>query len=122
MEVPPTPDRRRQTGPAPPERCAMSLHRRERSELRRMEAAFRESDPALADLFSGLQELADAEFVSAAEEDRSGGAALAVSMLRLAARGAAAAAAAVCAPGVRERLGVRMHPQPMARSTWHRLT
>ena len=30
--------------------------------------------------------------------------------------------AAVAEGGVRERLGVRMRPQPMARSTWQRLT
>lgn len=101
----------------------MSLPRRERRALRQIETRIRQSDPDLAQLLGGLQELAAAEAARPQEHRAAAvGRTLAASAMRLAAHGAAAAAAAVCAPGVRERLGVRSRPQPMARAPWQRLT
>jgi hypothetical protein len=101
----------------------MSLPRRERRALRQIEAGISRSDPGLAQLLGGFHELASGQAVPSDEPSRgSTGLTVAVSVMRLAARGAAAAAAVVYAPGVRERLGVRSQPQPMARSTWQRLT
>jgi Protein of unknown function (DUF3040) len=99
----------------------MSLSRRERRALRAIEVGISQSDPGLAGLLGGFNGLADGCDMLATEPGR-GPAALARSAGRLVLRGTAAAAAAICAPGVRERLGVRGGPQPMARSTWRGLT
>jgi Protein of unknown function (DUF3040) len=101
----------------------MSIPRRERRALRRIEAAIRRSDPGLAQLLTTFETLPSAREVSGAPHRRgAAGRALAVSAVRLAGRGAAAAAGAVCAPGLRERLGVRSQPQPLGRAPWQRLT
>jgi hypothetical protein len=104
----------------------MSLPRRELRALRRIEAGIRRSDPGLAQ-FLGDFEKAAAGHAGPERPDgperrgvtRRG---LPKSAFRLAVRGAAAALGAVCAPGLRERLGVRDEPQPMARSPWQRYT
>ena len=99
----------------------MSLSRRERRALRTIEVGISKSDPGLAGLLGSFNGLADGCDMLSADRGR-GPAALAVSAGRLVVRGTAAAAAAVCASGVRERLGVRGRPQPMARTTWRGLT
>jgi hypothetical protein len=101
----------------------MSLPRRERKALRVIEAGICRSDPDLAMLLGGLDELATCQVLLADERGRAAGTrAVARSVVRLAAHGAAAAASAIWVPGVRERLGVRTRPHPMARSPWQRLT
>jgi Protein of unknown function (DUF3040) len=99
----------------------MSLSRRERRALRTIEVGISQSDPGLAGLLGSFNGLAAGSDMFAAERGRRP-TALALSAGRLVLRGTAAAAAAVCAPGVRERLGVRGGSQPMARSTWRGLT
>jgi hypothetical protein len=99
----------------------MSLPRRERRALRKIEAGISRTDPGLAGLMGSFNELAAGRDVLPAERRR-GPAALLASAGRLAVRGTAATAAAVFAPGVRERLGVHGRPQPMARTTWRGLT
>jgi Protein of unknown function (DUF3040) len=100
----------------------MSIPRRERRALRRIEAGIRRSDPRLAQLLASFEATKSAAAVTGApHRRRTGGRAFAVSAVRLAGRGAAAAAGAVCAPGLRERLGVRMRPQPLGRASWQRL-
>lgn len=98
----------------------MSLPRRERKALRKIEAGIGRSDPGLAQMLGSFDRLAARHEMLPPE--RSLGLAIAVSAGRLVLRGSAAAAAAVCAPGVRERLGVRGRAQPMARSTWRGMT
>lgn len=101
----------------------MSIPRRERRALRRIEAGISRSDPGLAqmlDSFSGLA--AGRDLLPAERSLGAAGLAVAVSAGRMVVRGSAAAAAAVCAPGVRERLGVRGRPQPVARTTWRGMT
>ena len=103
----------------------MSLPRRERRALRRIEAGIRRSDPGLAQLLGDFDGLAAGQPMSSDQRSRGAmtrvgafAAAGAVSAARLVARGTLA----VFAPGVRERLGVRELPQPMGRSPWQRLT
>jgi len=101
----------------------MSLPRRELKALRQIEAGIRRSDPGLAQFLGDFEEAAAGH----AGPDRPGRSGvtrrgLPRSAFRLAVRGAAAALSAVCAPGLRERLGVRDEPQPMARSPWQRYT
>jgi hypothetical protein len=95
----------------------VSLRRRERRVLREIEAGICRSDPGLAQLLGGFRELTVGQAMPADERGR-GSAALAVaaSAARLAGHAATAAAAAICTPGLRERLGVRERPHPMARS------
>jgi len=101
----------------------VSLSRSERRALRRLEAGISQSDPRLARLLDGLNDLAAGHAMFPAERRRRPAAAgLAISAARIARHGCAAAASAVCAPGVRERLGVRSGPQPMGRATWQQLT
>jgi hypothetical protein len=105
----------------------MSLARRERRALHQIEAGIRRSDPGLAQFLGGFGELPADRAVppvrpGAARDRRPARRALARSAVRLAAHGAAAAIGAVCAPGLRERLGVRSQPQPMARAPWQRFT
>ena len=101
----------------------MSLARRERRALRQIEADICRSDPDLALLLCGLEELAAGQAVPTARRDRRAGRQSFVrSAVRVSAHGVAAAVGAVCAPGLRERLGVRMQPQPMARAPWQRFT
>jgi hypothetical protein len=98
----------------------MSLPRRELRALRQIEAGIRRSDPRLAQFLGDFEEPAagragpDQRIVTRRGFPRSA--------VRLALRGAAAALDAVCTPGLRERLGVRDEPQPMARSPWQRYT
>ncbi len=99
----------------------MSLRIRERRALRMIEAGISQSDPGLVRLLDGFNDLATGH-VTIGDERRQGPEPWWRSAARLAARGTATAAAAVCAPGVRERLGVRGRPQPMGRATWQRLT
>lgn len=95
----------------------MSLPRRERRALREIEAGISRSDPELAHLLGGFRELTAGQAMPSDDPGRRGFAlALAASAARLAAHAAGAAAAAVCIAGVRERLGVRDRPHPMARS------
>lgn len=82
------------------------------------------SDPGLARLLGGFQGVADEAAVPAAERApsavaraRARAVAVAVPAARLAMRGIGA----VAEGGVRERMGVRMRPQPMGRSPWQRL-
>ncbi|MGO8957200.1 MAG: DUF3040 domain-containing protein [Streptosporangiaceae bacterium] len=103
----------------------MSLPRRERRALREIEAGITRSDPVLARMLSGFHGVAGGEAMPAAERGpgaaaraRAGALAVAVPTARLIVRGIAA----VAEGGVRERLGVRMRPQPTARSQWQRLT
>jgi hypothetical protein len=101
----------------------MSLPRRELRALRQIEAGIRRSDPGLAQFLRDFEDAA----VGHAGPERPGQhvvtrRGLPKSAFRLAVRGAAAALSAVCAPGLRERLGVRDQPQPMARSPWQRYT
>jgi hypothetical protein len=108
----------------------MSLPRRELRALRQIEAGIRRSDPGLAQFLGDFEKAAAGYAVPAAEPDRPDlpgrrgvtRRGLARSAVRLAVRGAAVAFGAVCAPGLRERLGVRDEPQPMARSPWQRYT
>jgi hypothetical protein len=105
----------------------MSLPRRELRALRKIEAGIRRSDPGLAQFLGDFEKAAAGRAVPAAGPDRPGRPdtsrrGFAKSAVRLAVRGAAAAVGAVCAPGLRERLGVRDEPQPMARSPWQRFT
>ena len=83
------------------------------------------SDPALAKMLDRFNGTASSDAVPAAEHGRevldlarASALAVAVTTVRLAVRGIAA----VAEGGVRERLGGRMRPQPMARSMWQRLT
>ena len=101
----------------------MSPSRSERRELRKLEAGISRSDPHLARLLDGFNGLATGQAMFPVQR-RYGAVAAAwtVSAARHAGRGGVAAAAAVFAPGVRERLGVRMPPQPMARAPGQRLT
>lgn len=105
----------------------MSLARRERRALNQIEAGIRRSDPGLAQLLGEFGEppaghTGPAAGRDAAQDRRPARRAVARSVVRLAAHGAAAAVSAVCAPGLRERLGVRSQPQPMARAPWQRFT
>jgi hypothetical protein len=101
----------------------VSLSRWERRALRKLEAGISRSDPRLARLLDGFNGLAAGHALFPVERRRRTAAvAWAVSAARIAGRGSAAAAAVICAPGVRERLGVRMRPQPMARAPGQRLT
>ncbi len=103
----------------------MSLPRRERRALRHIETGITRSDPVLAQLLDRFNGTATGEAMPAAERSgdaagraRANALAVAVTAARLAVRGIAA----VAEGGVRERLAVRMRPQPMARSMWQRLT
>ena len=103
----------------------MSLPRRERRALRQIEAGITRSDPVLALLLDRFDRTASLDAMPAAERShdavnraRANALAVAVTTARLAVRGIAA----VAEGGVRERLGVRMRPQPMARSMGQRLT
>jgi hypothetical protein len=103
----------------------VSLPRRARRALPQIEAGITRSDPVLVELLDGFNGTASGEAMPAAERgqgamDRARAIALAVAvtMARLAVRGISA----VAEGGVRERLGVRLRPQPMARSMWQRLT
>ena len=98
----------------------MSLPRRELRALRQIEAGLRRSDPALAQFLGDFDEAAAGHAAPDRRDVTRRG--LPKSAFRLAVRGAAAALSAVCAPGLRERLGVRDEPQPMARSPWQRYT
>ncbi len=101
----------------------MSLSRSERRALRRLEAGISLSDPRLARLLEGFDDLAAGHAMFPAERWRlSAAAGLAFSAARMAGHGCAAVASAVWVPGVRERLGVRIGPQPMGRAAWQRLT
>jgi hypothetical protein len=111
----------------------MSLPRRELRALRKIEAGIRRSDPGLAQFLADFDKSEAGHAVPPAEPDRPElpdcpgrrgvtRRGFAKSAARLAVRGAAAALGAVCAPGLRERLGVRDEPQPMARSPWQRYT
>jgi len=101
----------------------VSLSRSERRALRKLEAGISRTDPRLARLLDGFNGLAAGHAMFPAERRRGAAAvAWAVSAARIVGRGGAAAAAVICAPGVRERLGVRMRPQPMARAPGQRLT
>ena len=101
----------------------MSLSRRERRALREIAAGIRRSDPDLAQFLGSFETPPGSRAVPGDRHRRStGGRAFAASAVRLAGRGAAAAAGAVCAPGLRERLGVRTRPQPLGRAPWQRLT
>jgi hypothetical protein len=108
----------------------MSLPRRELRALRQIEAGIRRSDPGLAQFLGDFEKAAAGHAVPAPAPDRPDRPGrpgvtrrgLAKSAARLAVRGAAAALNAVCAPGLRERLGVRDEPQPMARGPWQRYT
>jgi len=101
----------------------MSIPRRERRALRRIEAGIRRSDPRLAQLLASFETVPATSAPPDSPHRRgAAGRALAVSALRFARRGASAAAGAVCAPGLRDRLGVRMRPQPLGRAPWQRLT
>ena len=100
----------------------MSLARWERKALRKIEADIWRSDPGLARLLGGFEEPAAGHAVPAARHGRRAGQQSFVRWaVRVAAHGVAAAVGAVCAPGVRERLGVRSQPHPMARTPWQRL-
>ncbi len=103
----------------------MSLARRERRTLRKIEADIVRSDPALARMLDRFQGIGGEEAAPVTEHgpgtiarawDR--GLAVAVPAARLVVRGIGA----VTEGGVRERLGVRTGPQPMGRSPWQRLT
>ena len=103
----------------------MSLGRRERRALREIEAGIARSDPALAQMLGGFDGVADGEAMPVTERGPSAvtrawdrGLGVAVPAARLLVRGIGA----VAEGGVRERLGVRMKPQPMGRSPWQRLT
>jgi len=107
----------------------MSLPHRERKALREIEAGIRRSDPGLARLLGDFHGRPAGQDMPHDEREPGGAAracaralAVSASAARLVGHGTVAAAAAVCAPGVRERLGVRGRPQPMARSSWQRLT
>ena len=101
----------------------MSLPRRELRALRQIEAGIRRSDPGLAQFLGDFEKLASSSAAPAAGPDRgTTRRGFARSAVRLAGRGAAAAIGAVCAPGLRERLGVHGEPQPMARAPWQRFT
>jgi len=101
----------------------MSLPRRELRALRQIEVGLRRSDPGLAQFLGDFENAAAGHAgpgrPGPRDVTRRG---LPGSAFRLAVRGAAAALGAVCAPGLRERLGVRDEPQPMARSPWQRYT
>ncbi len=103
----------------------MSLPRRERRALREIEGSITRSDPVLAQMLDGFAGVAAGEAMPAAEREpstvaraRDLGLAVAVPAARLVVRGIAS----VAEGGVRERLGVRMRPQPMGRSPWQRLS
>ena len=103
----------------------MSLARRERRALRKIEVGIKRSDPALAQMLGGFDRVAGGEAMPAAERGPSAparawdrGLGIAGPAARMLARGIGA----VAEGGVRERLGVRMKPQPMGRSPWQRLT
>lgn len=101
----------------------MSLPRRERRALRQIEAGITRSDPELVGLLDGFNGTAGGKAMPAADggqgtRARASAVAVMVRTARLAVRGIAA----VAEGGVRERLGVRLRPQPMARSMWQRLT
>jgi Protein of unknown function (DUF3040) len=98
----------------------MSLPRHELRALRQIEAGIRRSDPGLAQFLGDFDEAAAGHAGPDRRDVTRRG--LPKSAFRLAVRGAAAALSAVCAPGLRERLGVRDEPQPMARSPWQRYT
>jgi hypothetical protein len=104
----------------------MSLPRRELRALRQIEAGIRRSDPRLAQFLGDFEKAATGRAVPDGPDvpDRPGVTrrGFARSAVRVAVRGAAAALGAVCAPGLRERLGVRDEAQPMARSPWQRYT
>jgi hypothetical protein len=101
----------------------VSLSRSERRALRKLEAGISRSDPRLARLLDGFNGLAAGHPMLPVERRRRAAAVVwAVSAARSAGRLGAAAAAAVCEPGVRERLGVRVRPHPMARAPGQRLT
>jgi hypothetical protein len=102
----------------------MSLPRRERRALREIEVGIVRSDPALAQMLGGFDDVTDRARMPAAETGPGKvarvwvcGRAVAVPAARLVVRGIAA----VAEGGVRERRGVRMRPQPMGRSPWQRL-
>ena len=102
----------------------MSLSRRERRVLREIEASISRSDPLLARLLGGFQGVPAAAMPAG---ERGPGAvararARALAVVAPAARLAVRGIGAVAEGGVRERLGVRMRPQPMGRSPWQRLT
>jgi len=104
----------------------MSLPRRELRALRQIEAGIRRSDPRLAQFLGEFDKAAAGHAApdQPDQPDRRGVTRRGFprSAVRMAVRGAAAALGAVCAPGLRERLGVRDEPQPMARSPWQRYT
>ncbi len=106
----------------------MSLPRRERRVLHRIETDILRSDPGLASLLRefGQESAAEPGLALAEPEPKPPGRTSPLAAVGAAAsllgRASRATVRAILVPGIRERLAPRSRPGPMARTPWQRLT